>query len=1215
MTNKKEAFDLESLITLLTLVVEQCGIKKKSSIFSAADRRTVLKALKTIDKPLTDAVLKQYAYAARGLKQPGYHPETEKLSNLCALVNEGYWEVFSAKQRKLRGHKTIKEERSFRQFKEAQTAVSAVYQQKEFTTIHLGDLKQLKSPFRFDSFYIGLRYLDAKILNQTIDLKVKEKEQFRQLFRESVFEVSSELTEPALAENERVIIIGNPGTGKSVFARFLCWQWSQTQNRQEKLYLHIPLRALDYKTDRRALIHYINQRYFLQKTESWLSNFLLIHSEQVIYVLDGYDELENARKSQLTDLLTNITPNHRFILLSRPYGLINQDVFADAVLEIPGFDTYSRQLFLERALTALYSNRISPKAVKEIFSDNAFLIDVSYNPLMLSYIVLLCGRQDGMSILRKVRSVFQLNEEFMFFLKGRYEQKHPELSIDFDKMLKSSSKLAFHMEISQMYIYDGTGSQDPYYLPSIDLNRAGLGRNHTTNNGADWKFIFNSASEQEFLASQYIVPRCSVKVIMTLLEDSFYWNLVKAIAGGLVLRKREHVILAVLEELQKKFTDKGHISDQIFYWVILAESTEAFVKSLMTSERASRLVDVVFNNLKSPLWNSILEEVCRKLREKVPVAIETHLMTKLLDRLKMEASLSTWLNVLKVSRIFNFNHRLKYLKRYLQALNQLKEEHNEITRIERPSPQQATRRNYILPVLKFALNQLSTQDTATILLIKNELAFLLLDLPKGLEDERDKLNQSIDRVNSFAYEELIKSKSIWIKANSTSTHQANEDALLASMGTYLIEVIQHSSPANEKEVEEIKQTVNDTIDILYDHTVQNDSDFDEQVAEKILKDIRFSSKQLKLKLLLLLGDNFIIAGASVSLPTVCSAIDTCIKDYKTSSNNLKPLKTLVNLLKVEDVGYRAYPIYINTLFDLTVDLIMKNKELYARLLVKFLNEDYDDFSAYPETKWLLEYVAFPKFNFEKRLLASKFFESEINSLDIVRKFVIPQIIGRGHSFHDHQTWVIVRSLIDGPDSFVNVLNILETEGLYYFEHNLSEIDQTITCLIENYTQQTALYTHHKHFLSQSFLIVRAIFYTSRLISTSKKYTNWDHLCYILKEFLMLDPVITYLHNPAELEEELQAFLLAPLFLYHLIQDEDIAALISSSGLFNSEHRIQLSNEVIGLLFEVISHSELVNYQGLLSESFLKESENYLKEHTYTCERVTPEHIQTLMNNE
>ena len=297
-------------------------------------------------------------------------------------------------------------------------------------------------------------------------------------------------------QTRRVLILGEPGIGKSTVCQKFCYDWAKVQPADVGLHSVLLLKCRDINCD---LWEAIDDQLLPHNigTEEREQFFQYIRKNQsnVLLVLDGLDELPSNKMSVLSEIIQGRDlPNCNILATSRDMDGQKVKNSFDTLLEIQGFTEEDARIFISNQF-----KRIRPCVIQELLDKakrNHKWKDMMENPLTTALLCLLCEdlkdhlpesktqlyQEATSSVLRgyfKKEGVFTTSEHFS--------------EIDNSELLQLGSLAFCSLVEKKSYLED---NELPFNLSKL--------RFLSTESSSHPKYFFPHKSFQEFLAAVYL---------------------------------------------------------------------------------------------------------------------------------------------------------------------------------------------------------------------------------------------------------------------------------------------------------------------------------------------------------------------------------------------------------------------------------------------------------------------------------------------------------------------------------------------------------------------------------------------------------------------------------------------------------------------------------------------------------------------------------------
>ncbi|MEO1261060.1 MAG: NACHT domain-containing protein, partial [Bacteroidota bacterium] len=511
-----------------------------------------------------------------------------------------------------------------------------------------------------DKYFVELSSLSRNKIDNNNSLFIIEKEgtltKRKKKSRNEIFTnyLSTHIASESILSNyEQNVIVGNPGVGKSTYARWLCYQWANETIKVDSALIYINLRELNFSS-KNPVLEYVKEEYLSEsllnkkKTKTKLRSF----SQGLKYILDGLDEIEQTNKFRLEKALQQLggdTEYPPYMLLTRPYGLRNTYFQSTRhVSEILGFNETQRVTYAKRFLSKYknnYNNTVTTNHFLELVDESPVLKDISFNPLMLSYLVLMyiTDRHKKDFIFQQIDSPFQLQNRILDILIEYHARDKKIPSLHYIEKLELSKAISGKLELNKEFVYKNNYSRDPHQTSALLLSELGLGRYEETGVAGKWQFYFNSITFQEFLAAEHFGHSMTIDAFIYLLGDTFYWNFGKMLLGYAALHENEKLLLGIIDRMESKFSETKLMYYARLKIVIISELSPAIIQKRIDKKEIAGIIEFAywakFDDLRGEPFFDAITPIFQKMSDEQQayfIGFIPHYLSYFLDLNKTE---------------------------------------------------------------------------------------------------------------------------------------------------------------------------------------------------------------------------------------------------------------------------------------------------------------------------------------------------------------------------------------------------------------------------------------------------------------------------------------------------------------------------------------------------------------------------------------------------
>ena len=320
-------------------------------------------------------------------------------------------------------------------------------------------------------------------------------------------DILKEQTSKPDSEQNRILVYGIPGIGKSTFAQKVAIDWARGKKENLKkfdLLLMIPLRNVcDSNTFSNMLIDAKLFPVEDQRLTHGLYRYILQHKDKVLLVLDGFDEYSASAMAPVVNIwMGNELRECSVILTTRPIKEDDVKRFSHAQYQIKGFDSAQIKEFSMKIL--------DDEREVEMFLDyikNHALEEIAKIPLLLLMLCLVWKEREREGL---PEGKVHLYSEFIQTMFNHMAAKDADGTVksieNYSGDLEQVGELAFNALLNNSLEFDY--EQFPNDLLSSKLIRVGVIQIVKLFRAKPKKIVaFLHKSIQEFLAAWFIIHK------------------------------------------------------------------------------------------------------------------------------------------------------------------------------------------------------------------------------------------------------------------------------------------------------------------------------------------------------------------------------------------------------------------------------------------------------------------------------------------------------------------------------------------------------------------------------------------------------------------------------------------------------------------------------------------------------------------------------------
>lgn len=539
-----------------------------------------------------------------------------------------------------------------------------------FNTINLLNNPEISfGSFPMEEFFVDLCFIPKEELREVGGLMRKEKEtSFQKSINKTLLQHRYITNQYILKPQIKTLILGNPGVGKSTYAKWLCYNWvnEPLQDRSILIYIHLP--EINFQESKgSAIAELCIKKYF--KNDQIDERYFIQSSKHFYFIFDSFDEIKDIDKIGLINEIRNLNILS-YVILSRPYGIINHDIPIDTTYEILGFNEVTRLDYLYRFFKKS-NNYDLYNPTKKLIEKNYIINEISFNPLLINHLAIYIQfSPEPFKMLNEVGNTFQFINTIFTWIKSTHINKG-FTNDDFISAVSSSSELPYYMEIQQMHVYSDNYLLSPYEKMATTFAQIGVGRKEQdTIVLYKWNFYFVTLVYQEFLAASYIHRKVTPRAILYLLDFPFFWNFIRYTISAKSLNDPEDQFITSLLEVVKKEKDFHK------YIIVASELPSKYIKENLNSKVEIDLV--ISEYLKSVGTESklIIEDSLQKIFPKYTLTLQKYFIESIFREWKSttlsatsEAGVDVYYKLKSLTEKMSLHSYLFYLDALLAYVN------------------------------------------------------------------------------------------------------------------------------------------------------------------------------------------------------------------------------------------------------------------------------------------------------------------------------------------------------------------------------------------------------------------------------------------------------------------------------------------------------------------------------------------------------------------
>lgn len=844
-----------------------------------------------------------------------------------------------------------------------------------------------------------------------------------------------------------LLIIGSPGIGKSTFSRWLCHMWAQESlSTGTMVPIYIPLKSLNFENHENVLIDFINTHYLLLPTteNNTIQAILRKARSSACLILDGYDELSEQHKERLFHNLQAISSDIKYILTSRPYGVLNTyGLKWDQTIQLDGFDMPGIQNYIESFLSKNPTKGIKTREkLIDIINLNPVLTDFAHNPLMLSFIVYIyLFSDDTNDIFASIQTRFDLQQIVINWMITHSKVKTP-IYLN-ETLINKIARVASKMELNKLPTLSYSVNDPELDTVLRPICQIGIAQ-YSADRIGSCSFYFNSITFQEYFASVDISGGITIKAFEYLIQDYYFWNLAAMLIGQLSAGSSSGMINELLisceKELEKSETDHGYYK----FLLLLSECRLDYFKKIITTERIQKVYKAYRDNFNNEKFKYAITECIQHIYNKLIPAHQRYFKDLIYNDIEQSwESSATHLN--------KWNNTCSHIPFLYQCLN-LQADYLFIKKC--------------LDLLVLILQAISEDDDNTVIWGFPDLILNIIeDYPEPFfqvyKTELIRISMLIPRSHAYfkahiemhytnaaqAMPTFSESISILTKKGTVDREETIPGLVVAA---FIISKRRHELPSTE--VVKYKQLLSKAIVIVRDYILSEQKKnydtlyitgpqpYTRLIVESIFElEYDFELYTDAVDLVAGYGDEYLYFDR-ITESKFYTYFDIVIKNTISLSKEERLAKICSMIFGIPPLKSKI-SIYRNEIVKAVLEYVDENSVQFEKLAPS--NKVMPFF-------YLLEREDGAIYEPDRRFLVAKILEHGLGDLPYFRQMLFPSVFTKHLSFFETLHWEYILSYLDKKDikSIWSVLSIYTNPVIYKYTANISYIERLLAFLLK-----------------------------------------------------------------------------------------------------------------------------------------------------------------------